>query len=132
MGQPEIEVGKIDRDEDVRPGCRGVGHEPAVDRIRARQHARYLQESGDRETLKIGDEARASIAEPLAAEPGDDRRWIEIEQLARERAGVEVAGRFAAGDQDAHDSGARKRSDTRPTPELTVVGGRPVWTERRF
>ena len=57
--QPEIEVGKVDRDEHVGPGFRGMRQEPAIDRVGAGQHARHLEEPGDRQALKVGDEARA-------------------------------------------------------------------------
>ena len=59
MGEPEIEVGEVDRDEHIGPGFRGVRQESAIDRVGPRQHARHLQQPGDRKALKVGDEARA-------------------------------------------------------------------------
>ena len=109
MREPEIEVGKIDRDEHVRPGGLGMGEEPAIDRVRAGQHPRHFQEAGHRQALKIGHEGRAGAAKPLAAEAGDDCGRIDVEKFARERAGVEVPGRLAAGNHDAHGSGRLSR-----------------------
>ena len=104
MRKPEIEVREIDRHEHVWPGGLGMGQEPAVDRVRAGQHARHFEEPGDRQTLKVGNEVGTSAAKLLAAEAGDDRGWIELEKLAGERAGVHVPGRLAAGNHDAHGS----------------------------
>ena len=120
MREAEIEVGKVDRDEHVGPGRLGVGQEPAVDRVRAGQHARHFEEAGHRQALEIGDEVGTSAAKLLAAEAGDDRGWIELEKLAGERAGVQVPGRLAAGNHDAH--GSRTAPYDRPREQIRSEG----------
>ena len=102
--QPEIEVRVIDRHEHVRPGGLGMRQEPAIDRVRAGQHARHLEKARHRQTLKVGNQLGAGAAKPLAAETGNGRGWIDLEKFAGERAGVHVPGRLAAGNHDAHGS----------------------------
>ena len=103
-GEPEVEIWKVDRHEDVGPVRLGVGKQPPVRRVRPRQHARDLEQAGDRQALEVGNQAGSRITQPLTAEAGDLCRRIELANLARERAGVQVAGRFAARDHHAHES----------------------------
>ena len=83
--EPEIEVGKIDRDEDVRsPRPRFVGEAPEH-RVRARQDAERLGETGHRHAAEIADEPRPGGAKPVAAESEDLGAGRAREQLACER-----------------------------------------------
>ena len=100
--EAEIEIGIVDGDEHIGLQRRRVGDHPAVDAVRARQHARDFQEAGHRQPFEVRHQARARAPELLAAEAGDHGRGIDLEDLAREGAGVHVAGRLAAGDHDAH------------------------------
>ena len=100
--ESEVEVGKVDRDEDVRARGGGVGDQAPVGRIRAREHPRDLEKAGDGQSAEIADERGARRPQAIAAESGDDGRRIDPQDLRRERAGVEIAGRLSARDHDAH------------------------------
>ena len=115
--EPEIEVGKIDRDEHIGSRRGGVGQQPTIDRVGARKDARHFQEAGDRQALEVVNQGRACAAEPLAAEASNHCGRIESKEFAGQRAGVEVPGRLTAGDHDAHGSGVAPRT------HATAAGG---------
>jgi hypothetical protein len=102
--QPEVEIGKIDGDEDVRPVRPRALRQPPDHRQRSRDDANGLGEAGDRELPEVAEQARAGGAQTRPAEPGDLRLGLPAKDLGGQRPGVQIAGRFTAGDQDPHRS----------------------------
>ena len=100
--QPEIEVRRIDGHEDVRTqlACR-VDQTPQH-RERARDDADRFGQAGDRQAAEVADEMPARGLETLAAEAEDLGVRLTRLQLRGERAGIQIAGRLAAGDHDSH------------------------------
>ena len=45
VSEPEVEVGKINRDENRGPPRRGFAHETPIERVRARQHPQRFGQS---------------------------------------------------------------------------------------
>ena len=75
-------------------------------RERARHLGDRLGQAGDGEAAVVVDERAAGRRERGAAEAGHARSaGIERAQLADERAGVQIAGRLAARQQQAHAQG---------------------------
>ena len=101
--QPEIEVGKIDGDEDVGPRSRRPRRSAAGRRRRCAAAAARPRAGRSPTGPEVGRSAsrRRSRSRSLP-KPVTCGRWIEPEDLARQRAGVHVTGRLAAGDHHAH------------------------------
>src|SRR6185503_11387369 len=76
---------------------------------RSRQHADGFGQPRDRQSLEIADEARPRRRQPLATEAGHLRRRFAREQLRDQRAGVQITGRLAAREHDAHDALSYRR-----------------------
>ena len=100
--QPEVEVGKVDRHEHVGAPFGGVADEPPIHRVGLRQDARDLQQTRHRDAAEVADERRAGLLKAIAAEAGNGGGGFRAQDLGRQRAGVEVTGRLAAGDHHAH------------------------------
>ena len=81
------------------------------------------REAGDRELAVIVDEAAAGGGKLRAAEAGDADPRIEGEELAGQRSGIEIAGRFAAGQQEARaqDAGRLNSAGSRGALIFTSV-----------
>ena len=75
--------------------------QPAARRKRSRQLGDRLRQPGDRDVAVIVHERAAGRRELRPAEAGDANGGIEGQQLARQRAGIEIAGRLAAREQEA-------------------------------
>ena len=120
--QAEIEIGKVDEDQRVRPlGARGRDERRRAANDRG-SFAIASGQAGDREVAVVVDEPAAGGRELRAAEAGDGERRIEREQLARQRAGVQVAGRLAARQQQARSrSRAFEQRGSRSMLTLTSV-----------
>ncbi len=103
--EAEVEIGEVDGDEHVGTRLGRVCHELPVHGVRTRQHARNLEQTGDRQPLEVRDQTGAASAQAFASEAGDRRRRIARQDLARERAGIEISRRLTAGDQDPHGIG---------------------------
>ena len=100
-GHPEVEVREVDRHEHVGPlGSRGV-HEPPVQRVRSRQHAKRLDQPRHRDAPIVAHERGAGRLQPLAAEAAYLQAGIQSAQRVHEGAGIQVARRLAAGDEHA-------------------------------
>ena len=87
----------------------GVGDQPAAGRAAIAAAWRIaLGQAGDREVAVVVHEAcRRPRANRGPPRPAMAKRRIEGDELARQRAGIEVAGRLAAGNQEtrAQDAG---------------------------
>ena len=104
--EPEVEVGKVDRDEHVGPlAPRRAG--PAADRSRrSRGRTRATSSKpGDRHAAEVPTSVAPRGAQAIAAEAGDRRARCGAQDLGGQRAGVQVAGRLAARDHHAHAEG---------------------------
>ena len=75
-------------------------HEPPQGGVRARHFGKRFGESGDGDIAIIIDQIAARFHELRAGETGDSQRRIERAQLARQRGGVEIAGRFSAREEE--------------------------------
>ena len=100
--QPEVEVRKVDRHEHVRTPFGGVADEPPIHRVGLRKDARDLQQTRHRDAAEVADEGRAGLLKAIAAKAGNGGGGIRAQDLGRQRAGVKVTGRLAAGDHRAH------------------------------
>src|SRR5262249_17214730 len=100
--QDEVEVGKVDRDQNIGTRPLGVGDQPAVGRPGARQERRHLEEPGHRQSAEVRDERRAGLAQAIAGEADDCGRRYDAPDLAREDPGIQIARGLAARDHDAH------------------------------
>ena len=88
--QAEIEVGKIDCNEDVRPQlARGV-NELAQHRKRSRNDLDGFGDAGHRQRAVVGDQAAAGILQARPAEPKDFRVWHTASQFSRQRTCIHV------------------------------------------
>ena len=97
----EIEIGKVDRDEDVGRRLFRRAHQRAIVLPRPGNHAQRFGEAGHREPLEVPHERRAGRAKAIAAEAGDHGAGLELQDLGGQRAGVQIAGRLAARDHHA-------------------------------
>ena len=122
--QPEVEVREIDHDQDVRAALARGPDQPAVHRVRPGQHPQRLDEARHGEAPVVADERRARRAQPVAAEPLHADVGTQRTQLARQRAGVQVAGRFAAGNENgrhgSYFSSALSNSEEAIGPLITT------------
>ncbi len=100
--QPEVEVRKVDRDEDVGPFLSRARDKAAIDAVGARQHTGSLDQPGHRQPAEIGCQACAGSPEPITAESCDGHTWLLEAELRRKRRRIQIAGRLAAGDHHAH------------------------------
>jgi hypothetical protein len=107
--QAEVEPGEIDEDERVRAFRPRRRDEAAPGREQSRQLGDPRDHAGDRELAVVIDEKAAGGREPGAAESGDGQRGVEREELVRQRAGVEVAGRLTAGQEEANAQMPKRR-----------------------
>ena len=71
----------------------------------AREHADRLGQAGHGESLEVADQTRARRGQSLAAEAEDLRGGLATEDLGDQRARVQITGRLAARDHDAHRCG---------------------------
>ena len=99
-GQPEIEVREVDDDERVGTVRARPGHQPAQRGVRSRNLPDRLGQPGDRHTAIVLEQRAARGRELRSAQAADGDLRIDRAQLAHERAGVQIAGRLAAGNQE--------------------------------
>ncbi len=99
--EAEVEAGEVDQDERVGALGPRIRDQPPPRREQPRQLGDPFGEPGDRDLAVVVDEAAAGGGELRPAKPGNVDGGIEREQLAGQRPGVEIAGRFAAGQQQA-------------------------------
>ena len=100
--QAEVEVGKVDRDEDVRPSLACDAGQAPQHRERSRQHADRFRQPCDRDALEVANEPDTRRCETLTAEAEDVGGRIAAKDLGGQRSGVQITGRLAARDHDAH------------------------------
>src|SRR5439155_20642584 len=100
--QAKIEVGKVDRDKDIRTRLARRVHQAAEHRIRSRKDADRLGQSRDRDPFEIADEPPSGAAQPIRAQPEDLSGGYSSRNLRRERPGIDIAGGFAAGEHDSY------------------------------
>ena len=133
-GQTKVEVGKIDRDENVRPFVARHAHQTAVDRKRPGQDRQRLRQSGDGQAAVVRNQLRPAGLQPVGAETVYAGGGVERPNLAGKRAGIQIARRLAACQQDLHlqwtvgrrlTSGARIQGPSR----LTAVDERMSSTD---
>ena len=99
--QPEVEVGKIDQHSHLRLPLLRREYEIGEGTQRTRDDAQGFGEAGDGETVKIGNQLAAGGGESITAKSEDlDRRFTPAQRLD-ERAGIQVARRLAARQQNA-------------------------------
>ncbi len=80
-GQPEVEVGEVDGHEDIGTPDAGGVDEPAVHRVRPRQHLQRLGQAGDGEAAIVADEIAAGLPEAFAPEAEQlDRRILAAQR----------------------------------------------------
>jgi hypothetical protein len=99
--EPEIEIREVDDDQRVRTIRTGPGHQPPQRRVRSRNFPEGLGQAGDRHTPIVFENRTARGAEGGASHASDGDLRIDPVQLAHECAGVQIAGRLAAGDQES-------------------------------
>jgi hypothetical protein len=90
-GEAEVEVGKVDRDEDVGRIAPRLGQQAAIEAPRARQLLHDLGEAGHAVVAIVLDERGAGGREARPAEAHDLDVRLEAAQLLGERGRVEVA-----------------------------------------
>ena len=101
-GEREVEVGKIDGDEDVWTFLARVRDEAPVDLIGPGQDAGDFEQAGHGQAAEVSEQGGAGGAQPIAAESGHrDVRCLRA-NLARELGGVQITRRFAARDHHPH------------------------------
>ena len=99
--QPEIEIRKVDDDERVRTVRAGPGDQPAERGVGARNLPDGLGQPRDRHTAIVFEQGAARGRECGSAHAADGDLRIDRVQLAHERAGVQIAGRLAAGKKES-------------------------------
>ena len=99
--EAEVEVGKVDRDEDVGRMAPRLGHQPSIEPPRPRQLLHDLGEAGHAVVAIVLVEGGPGGGQPRPAEADDLDAGLAAAQLLGERGRVEVAARFPAGDEDA-------------------------------
>jgi len=125
--EPKIEIGRIDDDERV-----GTVRSSRVDQQPPRLEQPWdlgdrFGDAGDGEAAIIGQQFAACVCEMWSAEPGDGDVRFQSLQLAHQRAGVQVAGRFRAGEHQAKaQEGRLNRAASTGTLSLKSVIRRSI------
>ena len=118
----KVEVGEIDRDE--RVGRLGAGRRGELPKRRPRSRDNHdrLGQAGNRQPAVIGDQASARGRQLRSAEAGDVDAGVDRPQLARKRAGVQIAGRLAARHHETRQgSGRLKREGSNGSLKTMLV-----------
>ena len=119
--EPEVEIRKIDQHERVRTRALRLGDELAARGDRSGQLGEGFGQAGDGEIAIVVDEAAARRRELRATKAGDGNVRIDRAQLARQRAGVEIAGRLAAREEQARAQDAGRLNSAGSTGELILT-----------
>ena len=96
--QNQIEVRKINRNEDVRSLDLRRPNELPIETPRSRKDTKRLGEARHGQPAEVADELRARSPEPLSSEADDPDVRLEPPQLGCQRRGVQIPGGFAARD----------------------------------
>ena len=119
--ETKVEVRRVEDNERIGTlGARG-GDEAAERRQRSRHLGNGFGQSGDRDVAVVVDDASAGRLELRSAQAGNRQRRIERPQLARERAGIQIAGRFPARQQKADAQEAGRLNSVGSIGELILM-----------
>lgn len=110
FGEPEVHIGEIDKNGDIRALFTDAANELAIARVDARDVAQDLRNAHNSDVFGADDALLAGSLHLLAAEPGEGRSWEVAAQGGDEVGAVGVSGGFAGRQKDARIGDGR--SDT--------------------